>query len=355
MKAIQHLLALADITIKDAWRRISENGYKILFIVDSQNSLLGSVTDGDVRRWILEDRSITDPVTSVMCADPIVAGEEESKEEIKRRLLNRRVECVPIINKRRQISEVIFWDNLFNDDPVVVADVLDIPVVIMAGGLGKRLDPFTKILPKPLMPIGDKPIIEIIMEQFAQYGVDRFFVSLNYKSNMIKAYFQDCAFDYDIQYLNEERPLGTAGSLSLLRGKIDSTFIVSNADILVEANYANIMKFHKDSGNKITLVCSMKHIPVPYGVVDIGTGGVLKGIREKPEFDYLVMTGIYVLEPELIDKVPGDREYHITHLIDDLRAKNEKIGVYPVSEKAWMDIGEFKAYEGTLERFQRLS
>jgi len=170
----------------------------------------------------------------------------------------------------------------------------------MAGGEGTRLYPFTKILPKPLVPIGDKPILEIIINRFYEYGCTNFNLSVNYKSNIIKAYFSDFKHNYKINYIHEKKPLGTAGSLHILQNRIRKTFFVSNCDILIDADYADILKFHKQSKNKITLVTSMKHFTIPYGICEIGDGGALKNINEKPEQDLLVNTGLYVLEPEVL-------------------------------------------------------
>jgi NDP-sugar pyrophosphorylase family protein len=215
-----------------------------------------------------------------------------------------------------------------------------------------RLNPFTKILPKPLMPIGEKPIIEIIINRFFDYGCKDFYLSLNYKSNIIKAYFSDFEHEYKINYILENKPLGTAGSLHLLKNMIKKTFFVSNCDILIEADYADILKFHYQRKNKITLVSSMKNFTIPYGVCEIQNGGILKNIREKPEYDFLVNTGMYVVEAAVLADIPKNQFYNITELINDYLKKGEKVGVYPVSEKSWIDMGQFEALQETLKKFE---
>lgn len=354
MERIQSLVTPPQVSVKEAWKKLSDNGYRVLFVVDAQGHLVGSVTDGDVRRWILQDGTLGADIAEVMKENPIVAYEDESEEAIRKKLLEHRIECVPIINRQRAVQRVVFWDDFFKDIVARPVVKMQLPVVIMAGGLGCRLEPITKILPKPLIPIGDKPVIEIIMEKFARYGVRDFFVSVNYKANMIKAYFQDSPLDYNIQYCEELTPSGTAGSLSLLKGKVQTSFIVSNADIIIDADYTDIVDFHVKNQNQITLVCSMKHFAIPYGVVEIENGGELKGIQEKPELDHLVLTGFYVMEPELLRHIPDNQVFHMTHLIDLLRVENQKIGVYPVSEKAWMDVGEMDEYREVLRRFENL-
>lgn len=354
MSDIKALTSQRDVSIKSAWKKMGDNGYRALFIVDDDGCLLGSVADGDVRRWILQDNSILDRVDKLMNPEPICFSKIEglNKELVEQRFIQYRVECIPVINEKRQIEKVIFWDDLFKNGEATVVDKIDVPVVIMAGGKGERLAPFTKIIPKPLFPIGEKPIVELIMDKFAAYGVKDFFLTLGYKASMIKAYFADLNHPYNIKFVQEDRPLGTAGALALLKDDLKSTFILSNADILVDANYSDILRYHRDSKSRITLVCSMKHFPIPYGVVQIENGGNLRKIEEKPEFDHLVLTGIYVVEAELLRSIPEGQSFHMTRLIEKLMAENEKIGVYPVSDKMWMDVGEFKEYQETLKRFE---
>lgn len=352
MDSINRILVRPDVSIKEGWKQLNDSGYKILFVVDGNDVLIGSVTDGDVRRWILQDKSISSPVFEVMCKNPIVSKCGDGKQTIKQKMLDQRVDCVPMLDDGGKIVKVLFWDEVFeNGEGRHEVENLDLPVVIMAGGRGTRLNPFTKVLPKPLIPIGDKAVVEVIMEKFARFGIRNFFLSLHYKAGMIKAYLQDCPHNYNISYCEEAEPSGTAGSLALLAGDLSSTFIVSNADVIIDANYADIVHFHKENKNLITLVCSMKHFPIPYGVVAIGNGGGLKGIEEKPEFDRLVLTGMYVVEPELLRAIPKDQVFHMTHLIEKLRVEDKKVGVYPISEKAWMDVGEFKSYQETLKVF----
>lgn len=346
------LLSLGNVSIKAGWKQLNANSHKILFIIDENEKLVGSVTDGDVRRWILDENSILDPITKIMRLNPLTVTEAEPIESVKKLMLDKRVECIPVVDDSLKPVKFYFWDSIFNNKQETPLHAIDAPVVIMAGGRGTRLDPFTKILPKPLIPINDKPIIEIIIDRFRLCSVNDFFVSVNYRANMIRAYFQDVPHDYNIHFFEETKPLGTAGSLHLLKGKLKKTFIVSNCDIIIEANYAELLDFHRQQKNKITLVCSMRHFPIPYGVVEIENGGTLKNIKEKPELDYLINTGLYVLEPELLDLIPNDTFYNITHLIEKLKLENEKVGVFPISDKSWMDVGEIEEYKKTVKRFE---
>lgn len=353
MKNIHLITVKPDISIKDGWRQLNENNYKILFVVDDDGILRGSVTDGDIRRWILADGSIQEPIFKLMNHNPVVVFETTPEEEIKQLIVKRRLECVPVLDINRRPSRYVSWDSVIEKKTKAVQrEKIDIPVVIMAGGRGVRLDPFTKVLPKPLIPLGEKPILEHIIEKFRNHGVMNFFITLNYRSNMIRAYFEDIPRDFDLHFVQEVFPAGTAGALHHFKNRINSTFAVSNCDILIDADYADILRFHREKGNRITIVSSMRHFPIPYGVVEIEGGGRLKAIREKPEFDFLVNTGLYILEPELLHLIPDDRVFHMTHLIEHVRRENKEIGVYPISPTSWMDIGETKEYRDTLTKLQ---
>ena len=344
MEKLKKSIISPDLNIKQALKHMDDAAEKTLFVVDAQNGLLGSVTDGDIRRWILRGESLTESVTLVMNKAPIFLKEGYSKEEAKNIMVSNGIECIPIIDDEKRIISAIWWVDFF-DNAFKKYESINIPVVIMAGGEGTRLLPVTNVLPKALFPIGNKPIIELIIERFRSYGCMEFYVSVNYKANILKAYFNDFEHDYTINYLHEEQPLGTIGSLTLLKGVLKDTFCVSNCDILINADYSDILKFHRDNCNKITLIVSMKHYIIPYGICDIKEGGALKGIKEKPEYDFLVNTGSYLMEAEVLKDIPEKKRYHATDLINDYISKNKKIGVYPVSDKCWLDMGQWESLQ----------
>ena len=351
MEKLKKSIISPDLNIKQALKHMDDAAEKTLFMVDAQNGLLGSVTDGDIRRWILKGGSLTESVTLVMNKAPIFLKEGYSKEEAKNIMVSNGIECIPIIDDEKKIISAIWWVDFF-DNAFKKYESINIPVVIMAGGEGTRLLPVTNVLPKALFPIGNKPIIELIIERFRSYGCMEFYVSVNYKANILKAYFNDFEHDYTINYLHEDQPLGTIGSLTLLKGVLKDTFCVSNCDILINADYSDILKFHRDNGNKITLIVSMKHYIIPYGICDIKEGGALKGIKEKPEYDFLVNTGSYLMEAEVLKDIPEKKRYHATDLINDYISKNKKIGVYPVSDKSWLDMGQWEEFQKMLRYYE---
>ena len=346
----QMLMIKYGFRIKDALKQLEETERKTLFVVDDENRLIGTLTDGDIRRWILSEGSLDGMVESVCNTQPYVVCENYDPEQIKQVMLDKKIGCIPVVNDRREIIEVLFWENLFGEALArKPAKPLGLPVVIMAGGKGTRLDPFTKILPKPLIPLGNKTVIEIIIDSFVDCGIDKFYISVNYKSKIIKSYFEELEPSYAVEYIHEDQPLGTAGSLRNLSGKLDSSLIVTNCDIIIKADYYDIVEYHAINDNDITLVASLKNYNIPYGVCEIENGGTLKCITEKPEYSFLVNTGLYVLKPETLELIPENEFFHITQLIEKVKETGGKVGVYPISDKSWIDTGEWAEYKKALE------
>lgn len=348
MERLKRVFIEPNHTIKQALKQMDAMGEKTLLVVNDHNVLLGTISDGDIRRWILKGKDLVEGVSNVMNATPISLNKNFEQKMAKQIMVKKMLECLPVVDSDKRVISAVWWVDLFEKKSKNLKK-LKIPVVIMAGGEGARLAPFTRILPKPLMPIGDKPIIEIIIDRFMDHGCRDFYLSLNYKSNIIKAYFNDFEHQYKIAYIEEKSPLGTAGSLHFLKSRIKGTFFLSNCDVLIEADYADIFKFHQQKKNKITLVSSMKNFMVPYGVCKIENGGILKGIEEKPEFDFFVNTGMYVLDKAVLEDIPENKFYHMTDLINDYLKKGSRIGVYPVSEKSWVDIGQMEEMQNTLK------
>jgi dTDP-glucose pyrophosphorylase len=349
-KRIDDLIVGPDESVARALQVMDASGDRIVLVTDEERVLLGVVTDGDVRRWILGGNDLAEPVSRAMSASPLTLSAGSGPDEARALMVERRVECIPLVDERGRVVSAVWWLDLF-ESPAPVREQIDTPVVVMAGGKGTRLSPYTNILPKPLMPLGDQTILELILDRFSAYGADRFFVTLNYKANLIKAYFADVETPYDITYVHETEPLGTGGSLSLMRDLLDRTFILTNCDIVVDADYADIVRYHREHGNMITLIASTRHETIPYGVCEVAEGGALVSIREKPQFNFLVSTGFYVIEPSILDRVPDGTFIHMTDIINGCLADGLPVGVYPVSERSWVDIGEFESLQDTLTHF----
>lgn len=349
---VNQFLITKECSIKQAMKKMTDIGQKVLFVVDGSSFLIGSLSDGDIRKWILSGGSLRDEVIKICNKKPKFVAEDYKIDDIKKLMLKFLIGCVPVLDKKLKISKILTWNDIFSEDRHFHRKKLNIEVFVMAGGLGARLDPFTKILPKPLIPVGDKTIIEIIMDKFNEYGINKFYVSVNHKSKMIKSYFEDSDDKYKILYIEEEKPLGTAGSLRLVKNMCKNSLLVTNCDIIVENDYTEIVKFHKHHNYDMTLVVSCRHYIIPYGVCEIEGKGVLKNINEKPEYDLLVNTGMYVIDKKIINLIPGNTFFNLNELIIKAKKKKLKIGVFPISENSWIDIGQWDEYHKALEKIK---
>ncbi len=326
-------------SILDAMRQLDKVAKKVLFVT-RKGEFVAALTDGDIRRWILNKGNLQEKVKYVANYDPIYLKEED-KPNSKEYMKAHKVEALPIVDEGKNVISIVFW----NDEKLIFRSIPNVPVVIMAGGLGTRLYPYTKILPKPLIPIGEIPIAEHIINRFNAQGCKEFYLIVNHKKNMIKAYFNEVEKDYVLNYVDEEKPLGTGGGLSLLKGQINEPFILSNCDILIDANYEKIYSHHLNEGNFITMVCSLKNIKIPYGVVDIGTDGSVEEIKEKPELSFFTNTGMYIVDHEVIENLEYDKKIDFPDIINKYKEIGKKIGVYPIGETSWMDMGQLDELE----------
>ena len=335
-------LVMQTATVVEAMQKIDFNAKGILFVVDEEQRLIGVVTDGDIRRWLLKTGDLRETVQKIMNRNPKVIYPKELKAA-KERMERYSITALPVVDTQDHVTDIIFRE---------AEDVLEerkerqalkgIPVVVMAGGKGTRLYPYTKILPKPLIPIGDIPIMERIIHVFRGFGVQEFYATVNYKKGMIKSYFAENLGDFRLRYVEENQPLGTAGSLSLIEGGFHTPFIVTNCDVLIHADYADIFHYHQTAGNELTMVTALKNIVVPYGVIHSSGNGRIDSMEEKPKLSYFVNTGMYILNPDLLGEIPKGVCFHMTDLADKLLKEGRKVGMYPISEDSFLDMGEFE-------------
>ena len=317
---------------------------KKLLIVSSNNKFVGLLSIGDIQRAIINNHKLKDKVSSIMRNDYIVAKPIQSIDEIKKLMHKIRAEFMPVVDNQNNLVKVYFWEDLFGDTKKEPLFRFNLPIVIMAGGLGTRLKPLTNVLPKPLIPISDKTFIEDIFERFHDHGCDSFYVSVNYKAELIESYLRMQNLPYALNYFKEDKPMGTAGSLSLLKDKIKETFFVSNCDILIEQDYSEVLNYHRENKNEITIIAALKNFPIAYGTIETGDNGKLLHLIEKPELTFKINSGMYILEPHLLDEIPENTFFHITHLIEAVNKRGGQVGVFPVSEKSWKDVGNWDDY-----------
>jgi dTDP-glucose pyrophosphorylase len=329
-------------TLIHALKIMDSTGFRSLLVLDDNDFFSGILSIGDIQRSIIKNIPLDTLVSDVLRQNPRIAHEEAPLKQIKEEMLRFRMEFIPVIDNTNHVINVYFWDELFLNKKLPPQELFNLPVVIMAGGSGTRLRPLTNVLPKPLIPIGEKTIIEEIFKRFENHGCNEFFVSVNYKAELIEFYLRNQQLPYQLNFFKEEKPMGTAGSLSLIKDKMDQTFFVSNCDILIEQDYSEILDFHRQNKNEITIVAALKNYPIPYGVIDTGDNGTLLNIQEKPELTFKINSGMYILEPHLLNEIPVNEFYNITQLINKVRNRKGHISVFPVSEGSWKDIGSWE-------------
>lgn len=316
---------------------------KTLFVFNEEH-FVGIVTLGDIQRAIINNIALKEPVSRILDRNKIYGSVLEGDDAIKEKMRRMRAEVMPILDENGELVDVWFWQTFFTNAELTQREKINLPVVIMAGGKGTRLKPITNVIPKPLVPVGDKTILEVIMDQFEGIGCHKFYMSVNYKADMMKYYLSQLDHKYDIEFFMEDKPLGTIGSVSLLKGKITTPFFVSNCDSINEQDYRDVWDYHVENHNDLTIVTMVKTFKIPYGVIETGEDGLMTALSEKPELTYQVNTGVYILNPSCIDEIPEGEFFHITHLMEKIKARGGRVGCFPVSEHAWKDMGEWPEY-----------
>ena len=330
-------------SLRTALARLNQAAKKVLFLTDAAGHLTAALTDGDVRRHLLSGGTLEDSAANAGNHRPITAT---GREEAIRLLAQHGCIAVPVLDGAGRIMDIVLEDERQAEPHAA----LGLPVVIMAGGKGTRLEPYTKILPKPLIPVGDLPIMEHIMRQFRQYGCTEFHGIVNYKKQLIKAYFSENEEHFNTVWYDEDKPLGTGGGLSLLKGKLSGTFFLTNCDLLIFTDYEKLLRFHRESGSAVTMVCAEKHVTIPYGVVETGENGVITAMREKPAFQFLTNTGLYLVEPEVLEDIGEDEVIGFPDIIERQRRKGRRVSTYTVGEADWLDMGQLDELEKMRER-----
>ena len=331
-------------SIASALKQMDQINKKLLIVV-ANGKYYSMLSIGDIQRAIIKGIDLNTPVEKILREDVVVASETDDMDKIKQHMLQERNEYMPIVDTNGEIKNVIYWEDIFKKEEKLRRNIINLPVVIMAGGIGSRLKPITNVLPKALIPIGDKTILEQIMDCFREQGCNNFYLSINHKSDMIKYYIKNLKQDtYNIEFIEEDKFLGTAGSLSLLKNKIHTTFFVSNCDILVDQDLSDILSFHKSNKNDITIVSAMMNIKIPYGILETNNNGLLINIIEKPDLFFKINTGLYLLEPKVLKDIPDNEPFDITDLAQKLLNEKRKVGIFPVSEKSWKDMGNWDEF-----------
>ena len=336
------ILIKKDDHIIDAISKIdaSAGHYQICLVATEQKKLLGTVTDGDIRRAILKGISLNDTVSQIMNKNPLTIDATEPLEKAFQLMKEKELRFIPVVDGQNHILNVIGPRNLLGSH----IELLN-PVVIMAGGQGLRLRPLTNDIPKPMLKVGDRPLLQIIIENFKQQGLKTFFLAINYKGEKIKEYFQDGKkWGVEIQYMLEDGASGTAGALSLLNNSGNKPIIVMNADLLTKINFEHLIQFHQEQNSMATMCVRPYEFQIPYGVIEFNHERQITRIDEKPIHQSFVNAGIYIINPEALQFVPKNTPFDMTDLFEVLIEKKYHTSVFPIREY-WLDIGMHNDYE----------
>ena len=319
----------------EAVQLLNDSGTGCLAIVDNNNKLIGILTDGDIRRALLDNKS---ELIDIINKNPITMSSDSDRKKVILEMKRIYKKHMPLVDCNNYLKDVVMLhDEDFNIKPN--------RVVIMAGGLGSRLGKLTSDTPKPMLKVGSKPLLEHILNSFISHGYTQFIISVNYMSSVVKEYFKDGSeYGAEISYIEETTKLGTAGSLSLIDTTLNDPFFVINGDVLTSLDFEKLLEFHVSSGSTATMCTKKNNYKVPYGVLDIDKDDNIINIEEKPQFDYFINTGIYVLNPEVIKYIPKMQYFDMPSIFENLREEELKIKSFEVTDY-WIDMGHPEEYE----------
>jgi dTDP-glucose pyrophosphorylase len=344
MKNLNDIKLQTDATIREALIAIDKGALKIAVVVDADGKLVGVLTDGDIRRGLLNGLHLDSPMELIVQKNPFVCSVNDSREDILSKVLGKRIYHIPILDKEGRFV------GIEDIEALIKSSVKTNRVVLMVGGLGSRLRPLTENTPKPMLKVGDKPILETIIRNFKSYGFENIILSVNYKAELVKEYFGDgAAFGVNIEYVYEEKRMGTAGALSLMREKFDEPFFVMNGDLLTNVNFEHFLNFHNENATSATMAVREYEHQVPFGVINQNNGEITS-IVEKPKQQYYVNAGIYILSPEVLEHIPNDQFYDMPTLFDTLIKEEKKPISFPVHEY-WLDIGQIQQLKQAREEY----
>ena len=323
-------------------------GKQLLLVVNKKKNLIGVITDGDIRKLILKKIRLNRTIEKYYNKNPKYLEKKKFTYKFaKNFMIKHRINVLPILNNGK-VVKVILWKDIIEN----IENLNNLDCVIFAGGEGKRLKPFTIVLPKPLIPFNEKTFLDHVIDRFNFYKITNFNLILNYKSNIIKSYLKESKSKNNYKFFTEKKPLGTIGGLSLInKNKISNDFFVTNCDIILKTDIQKIYYSHLTNNNDLTMVLIKQKEKLAYGSCKISKNGNLKSIEEKPETTYLINSGVYLFKKSILDIIPKNKKIHFNQFVKDALKKNYKIGTYTLEEKNWIDIGNWLSYKNNTDKF----
>lgn len=322
-------------------------------LIDNKENVTGIFTEGDFRKAVLRGVNLDQKISRIMNKNFKFLPPNASNKKIKK-IFDKTILQKILVLKNRKLVSIIDKDDFFANTKFEKKEKhSNNTIIILAGGEGKRLLPFTHVLPKGLIPIGGEPIIKKIMDEFIKNNFNNFNVVINYKGKVFQGYFHENKHNYNIKFHTEKKALGTAGYLSNFKSSLNRPVFVTNCDILLKANYREILEFHEKNKNELTICSSFKNFLIPYGVFEVDKKSNLKSMHEKPEYNFLINTGFYIFNPKVFKHIPKNKYFNMNYLIQKIQKLKKKIGVFPVPNSSWLDVGQWDEYKKTIEIFKK--
>ena len=339
-------------SIKEAMVKIKKNGKRTLLVVKKNKFLLGTLSEGDINTALIKRFDIKSNIKNLYNKKPKkIFSKNIDKDKLSKLFLEEQIGIVPVVNTNNLVKKVISWDDIFNLKENS-SKLKNIDVVVMAGGKGERLKPYTSVLPKPLIPINNKPMLEHIILNFKYFNLRNFHLILNHQANLIKSYFKNNT-DFNINYIIEPKPLGTIGGIKFLKKIKSKNFILSNCDTLYKIDYLDFYNHHEKNNNFITLAVSNMQHQFSYGFCNI-KNQKLYSIKEKPKLNFVANTGLYIIKKEILQLIPNNKKYDLTDLVNKCLKLRKKIGVYSISSNSWKDLGALSDFNKAFKDFDTI-
>lgn len=351
MKNLKKYIIKSDLSIFTCLKQMNKYGLKTLIVSNKTNQYIGTISGGDIRKAITKGINLKKKIYHLFNDKSVYFLKNKIKYDVIKNKLMQGIDFVPIIDSKKKIIKVIDNSFFLKKKKLINTTQRNISVVIMAGGKGTRLKPLTKVLPKPLMPLGNKTLIEHVINKFLDCGLTDFNLTTNYKSQTLISFFKELKPSYKVKFLIERKPLGTIGGVKKIKSLKENVF-VTNCDTIIKENYNNIIDEHIKKKNQLTLIVANKQIRLPYGVCKKNRDGSIYQLTEKPHYNFMVNTGFYLINKNILKYIPTNSKYDTTDLIQNLIQNKLKLGAYVINEKKWIDVGQLNEYQNILKAIE---